>query len=302
MAVIPPFFLDCVVAIGLLADGKTTWVASGFLYARVLAQENEQVTFIAYLVTNRHVLENHDRVKLRFNPQGDEPAREYDLQLTGPEGAQLWTAHPDPEVDVAVIPVNYGMLQQQAMQVNCFFPEHHAGNLDHLRSTGATEGDSLFVLGFPMGLVGDFCNAVIVRQGCVARIRDTLDGAVKFFLADAVVFPGNSGGPVICRPEISAITGTQARSDARLIGIVSGYVPYRDVAISAQTHQPRVTFEENSGLSMVFPVDCIDLAIDAAKTVQPAIPDQPAVTTDSQASEGAPEPVESALTEATGTP
>jgi hypothetical protein len=45
--------------------------------------------------------------------------------------------------------------------------------------------------------------------------------------------------------------------------VVASYLPYRDVAVSQQTGQPRIIFEENSGLVNVFPVECVDQAIDA---------------------------------------
>ena len=52
---------------------------------------------------------------------------------------------------------------------------------------------------------------------------------------------------------------------AYLLGIVKGYVPYIDVAFSAQTKHPRVTFEENSGLAEVIPADAIQETIDDLK-------------------------------------
>jgi len=40
VALIPPFFLDCVVAIGTDDyDAERVWIASGFLYGRYLKQE-----------------------------------------------------------------------------------------------------------------------------------------------------------------------------------------------------------------------------------------------------------------------
>ena len=45
-------------------------------------------------------------------------------------------------------------------------------------------------------------------------------GANKEFLVDAFVFPGNSGGPVVSKPEALAITGTKSQDYAYLIGIV----------------------------------------------------------------------------------
>ena len=72
-----------------------------------------------------------------------------------------------------------------------------------------------------------------------------------------MIFPGNSGGPVISRPEAVAIDGTKANSASNLIGIVRSYLPYVDVAVSGQTGQPRLVMHENSGLAEVHPVDYI---------------------------------------------
>lgn len=124
------------------------------------------------------------------------------------------------------------------------------------------------MLGFPMGIVdGETQEYVIVRQGVIARIRNTLESSVITpFLIDSFIFPGNSGGPVILRPELGSIQGAKpAINEAYLLGIVKGYVPYIDVAVSAQTKRPRVTFEENSGLAEVIPADAIQETIDDLK-------------------------------------
>lgn len=108
-----------------------------------------------------------------------------------------------------------------------------------------------------MGLVGGERNFVIVRSGVIARIRDALAGQSKEFLIDTAIFPGNSGGPVVTKPEVLSISGTKAVDKSYLIGMVSGYVPYQNVAISTQTQRPRVIFEENSGLASVVPIDFV---------------------------------------------
>ena len=108
-----------------------------------------------------------------------------------------------------------------------------------------------------MGLVTAERQYVICRGGVIARIRDYLEGRASDFLVDAPVFPGNSGGPVILCPSLTAITGTKNVTQADVIGMVKSYVPFIDVAISQQTRRPRITFEENSGLASVVPVDAI---------------------------------------------
>jgi hypothetical protein len=105
---------------------------------------------------------------------------------------------------------------------------------------------------------------VICRSGALARVRDFTDGYSNDFLGDVLVFPGNSGGPVIICPSALSIQGTKQISKANLIGIVKSYVPYQDIAISQQTRRPRMVFEENSGLTAIESVDSIIETVDLA--------------------------------------
>lgn len=71
------------------------------------------------------------------------------------------------------------------------------------------------------------------------------------------MFPGNSGGPVINRPDVTAIQGAPHNESCNLIGVVSAYIPYREVLYSKQTGMVRMLQEENRGLTIVHPVDRI---------------------------------------------
>jgi hypothetical protein len=163
MALIPPFALDCVVAIGFASkDGKLQYTATGMLYGQFLGQAGaDRKTYRVFLVTSRHVLENKTQAYLRFNPRADEPAREYSLPLLAPpgvpgvEGAPLWTAHPDPEVDVAAIPLNAPLLLEKGLQFSWFRNDQHIALRERAEALGIVEGNGVFVLGFPMGLIGE---------------------------------------------------------------------------------------------------------------------------------------------------
>ncbi len=48
-----------------------------------------------------------------------------------------------------------------------------------------------------------------------------------------------------------------------MTGIIRAYVPYREMAFSAQTKQRRIVFEENTGLSQVWPVVLINEIIES---------------------------------------
>lgn len=264
MALIPPFFSDCVVAIGTDDDkGQRRWIASGFLYG--VPTDIPVRAYQVYLVTNRHVLMGLDNAYLRCNPQADKPAREFHLTLSDGDKL-LWFAHPNDEIDIAALPIHFDLLVESGMQVAYFQADQHSATIDAMNALGVTEGDFAYVLGFPMGLVGQHRNTVIVRGGTLARVRDMLARISKVFLVDAFVFPGNSGGPVVLKPEALAIEGTKPQLAPYLIGIVQSYVPYDDVAISAQTGRPRIVFEENTGLAAAHPVDFIIETIRARRT------------------------------------
>jgi hypothetical protein len=256
MALIPPVFIDCVVAIGSEAEpGKRHWAASGFLYGRKVGTQHH-----VFVVTNRHVVEGLDRGFFRFNPQGDAPALEYPFSALNAR-SQEWFFHPRKEVDVAVFPISV-VLANMDLQLQFFQREPHVADVARMKVIGVREGDQVYALGFPLALVGKHRNAVVARMGCVAQIRDALAGRSDLFLIDAGIFPGNSGGPVLLKPEALFVPDTQAQQASFLIGIVQSYVPYQDVAVSQQTKRPRIIFEENSGLGAVHTVDCIEETID----------------------------------------
>jgi hypothetical protein len=273
MALIPSFFLDCVAAIGVPVGDESgpNWIGSGFFYGRYLDDAPEgQKQYVIYLVSNKHVFGTHERILIRANPAAADAAaaRDFSIDLrtsraTPEENTALWIGHPDEDIDVAVTRLNYNFLLAEGMQASFFASDDHSFRRSELLELGITEGDFVYVLGFPMGLVGEHRSVVIVRNGTIARIRDALAGTSSTYLIDASVFPGNSDGPVVLKPEVVSITGTEANSRAALAGIVRAYVPYRDVAVSLQTGNARVIFEENSGLVEAHPIDAIDECIDA---------------------------------------
>ncbi len=70
---------------------------------------------------------------------------------------------------------------------------------------------------------------------------------------DSLVFPGNSGSPVVLKPVAVHLMDNRFTigqvNPALLLGVVFEYVTYSEVAVSTQTGRPRVSFEENSGLA-----------------------------------------------------
>ena len=256
MALLPTNCLNAVVSVGIGDDpAQRIWVGTGFFYGtKVKDQDKYQV----FLITNKHVLQGVDSVWLRFNKTSVQESEDYRLILKNADtGAQQWSSHPT--VDVAACGfILINQIQEAGYDAGFLAADTLAETKQELKSRGATEGDGIFLLGFPMSLIGQERRYVICRSGYIARIQDMHEGLNNQYLVDAMVFPGNSGGPVISRPQLSSLQGTQAVHTAKLIGIVTSYVPYQDVAESRQTRRVRVVFEENSGLAVVLPIDYVN--------------------------------------------
>jgi hypothetical protein len=284
-ALVPPYFMSCVVALGglvpdirerVLYGYKWTAVGTGFFFGHLATFDPDPAKrqYNVYLVTAKHVVEGWNEqqeilkirgfttsnLMLRVNPTiSSSLAANFDLKQIIDEGSPGWTNNPNNK-DVSVLAVNIDLLRT-GFGVYFFSDDESSANIQKLKDLKVSAGDGTFVLGFPMGLIGEKRDAVIVREGIIARIEDMLYSNSESFLIDSFVFPGNSGGPVILKPEISSIVGTPNQQRAYLIGMVDAYQPYREYAISPQTQENRVTFEENSGLATILPVDYIIDAI-----------------------------------------
>lgn len=252
MAVIPPFFLDSVVALGIGDDPtKRRWIGTGFLFGQAINQTKDGKKYRFFLISNKHVLNGNDSIWVKFNASDMSGSKDYRLPLKYRNGRSAWVGHPEVTVDIGAIFLNANTLQKENRKFGIFRSDEHVADMTSLISDGVSEGDGVFALGFPMNMVDTSKQFVICRSGAIARIRDMFDSKGNSFLVDAPVFPGNSGGPVILKPEAVAIQGTKPISSAILVGIVYSYVPYTDVAVSQQTGKVRTLFEENSGLTLV---------------------------------------------------
>ncbi|MFI5035453.1 MAG: serine protease [Acidimicrobiales bacterium] len=264
MALIPPLFLNAVVTIGDRdPEGIVSWVATGFFIGTPAPDEPGR--YGTWLVTNRHVVEGLTNPVIRLNPIGSDPAQEMNLRINDETGNPLWTFHASEDIDVAITAIPLGHESLTGFERNFFELDNHALNIAQLKESGISEGSHVVVMGFPMQIIGAVRKAVLVRSGSIAQISDLLSGYLPTFLVDATVLPGNSGGPVVNLPEMIAIQGTKNQATSNLIGIISAYLPYQEVAVSPQTGRTRVVFEENSGLGIVYPVDAILQTIELAR-------------------------------------
>ena len=120
-----------------------------------------------YIVTNRHVVEKADRVRVRF--EDDPPGVQHDAKVIGM----------DQETDLAVIKV----------EVDRALPAAKMGN-----SGSMQVGDWVLAVGSPFGLSETVTAGIVSAKG-----RDIVPGRQfqTFIQTDAAINPGNSGGPLV---------------------------------------------------------------------------------------------------------
>jgi serine protease Do len=120
-----------------------------------------------YIVTNRHVVEKADRIRVRL--QDDPPGVQHDAKVVGE----------DQETDLAVIKID---LDRQV-------PSAKLGNSDSM-----DVGDWVLAIGSPFGQVGTVTAGIVSAKG-----RDIVPGRQfqTFIQTDAAINPGNSGGPLV---------------------------------------------------------------------------------------------------------
>jgi len=120
-----------------------------------------------YIVTNRHVVEKADRIRVRF--EDDPPGVQHDAKVIGT----------DQETDLAVIKV----------EIDRVLPSAKMGNSDSMQV-----GDWVLAVGSPFGLSETVTAGIVSAKG-----RDIVPGRQfqTFIQTDAAINPGNSGGPLV---------------------------------------------------------------------------------------------------------
>ena len=196
---------------------------------------------------------------MRFNNNGAVGVKDLLMYLVNNDMEKLYTEHPQLDVDVVAIRISPQVIIDNNLSLSFFDLDAHSLTLEQMQRTGVDEGNLVYALGFPMNLVNDHVKTPICRLGCISRVTDAFVNpqTAVAYLVDAQTFPGNSGGPIVSRPEHISIRDTPNNIKANLIGILSAYIPYRETLYSKQTGRDRMIQEENSGLTIVHPVDRI---------------------------------------------
>lgn len=256
MAIIPDFYLNSVVAIGIhMGNNEIAWIGTGFFAGRSAQDDPNKVR--PFLITNKHVFLNRNAVVIRMKKAGTNDLQTIDVPLKDEKGNVLYQIHEEVDIDIAVLQINAQFIETNHLDFQFFNIYENAMTSTELRKNGVDEGSIIYMLGFPMGLVNEKSNIPLCRMGCISRMSETQICEQHNILVDIQNFPGNSGSPIILRPEVISIKGTPSLSRCVLIGIIHSYIPYQEKLVNSQTNQVVEIKSENSGIANIHPVEYI---------------------------------------------
>ncbi len=252
MTFIPTHFINSVVALGVPKNSSCPfWTGTGFFVGKKLSS-NPEKSFV-FLITNKHVVANKSILIARFSTDSNS-VEDFQIELFDNNQNKNFSEHDT--ADVVAILINPNIALEKHAIVNWFDLDEDTLTTKQMTDTGVIEGSLVYTMGFPMSLVEMNKKRPICRLGCISRIADENDTPMNL-LIDAQVFPGNSGGPVINRPEITSVGGTPYNTKANLIGVVYAYIPYEEHLLNMQTNEIVSKQVDNSGLALVCPVNYI---------------------------------------------
>jgi hypothetical protein len=168
---------------------------TGFFYR--FAKKGEQ--FVPAIVTNKHVVNETNKGLIHLNLADDtgNPLTAQFFSVVIENMQSSWILHPDPDVDLCIMPIAPLLNELQSHGKRMFFI-----SLDHslvpttelLNDLTAIE--DVIMIGYPNGIWDKINNRPIVRKGITATHPRLDYNGKQEFMIDAACFPGSSGSPV----------------------------------------------------------------------------------------------------------
>lgn len=254
--------LFCTVLVERMMTSGIATTGTGFL---MRPDCGEDLSYPA-LVTNKHVVSEARSLTLRFirrNGREDEPNLGQEAVLEIDPTTVI--GHPDPAVDVAVIPL--GWIWQSLIQ-QCFVRTIQLGSL-------STDEDNFYAdaveevtfVGYPNGHRDPKHFTPIVRRGITATPLDLDLGGEPAFLIDGSVFGGSSGSPVFLLSNgiYRAAPGSMMLGDRfSLVGIIAKTMLREDQLPLEVATAPHVKIARELNLGVAFNARAIRETLETA--------------------------------------
>ena len=225
-----------------------------------------------FVVTNRHLVEGVRSGGLVFTQKKHgQPALGERFQININDFSHAWFLHPDPEVDLAIIPLR--PLEQAARDQGAelyyhAIDSHLVPDAAALRALDAMEQVSF--IGYPSGVWDQVNLMPIMRRGTTATPMELNFEGRPEFLIDAAVYPGSSGSPVFVYQPDSLRPAQSGGGKKFLFAGVVAAVFFREEAnqlvslpVPPNNQQPTVMGSEMIDLGLVIKAEAVMTAIKA---------------------------------------
>jgi S1-C subfamily serine protease len=178
-----------------VSNGKESGIGTGFFF-RFLEKDGLNIPAI---VTNKHVIRGMSKGTFLFTSANEDgtPNNLIHIPVNIDEFEKAWIFHPDPKVDLAIMPIQPLLDQIVLKHLKPFFISLDKNLVpadDKLKELSAVE--DILMVGYPIGLWDAINNYPLFRKGITSsHPANDYNGRTEF-LIDAACFPGSSGSPV----------------------------------------------------------------------------------------------------------
>lgn len=170
-------------------------IGTGFFFRFLEDGKNH----IPAIVTNKHVVKNA-KVGTFFISSADEsgsPDIKKHIPVALDNFENRWIMHPDPNVDLAIMPIAPLLEEANQKGIHPFFiplTKSIVPTNEQLKELTAVE--DILMVGYPIGVWDAVNNYPIFRKGITATHPFNDYNGKSEFVIDAACFPGSSGSPV----------------------------------------------------------------------------------------------------------
>lgn len=182
-----------------LYDGSIS-TGTGFLFSFTIDEE----THIPLLVTNKHVVQDSKKLSFVLTKanNGHPIVGQVEKIIIEQNFDQYWILHPDPNIDLAVLPLSQIYRDLQNRNISIYAPALNETFIPDQKIKKSLSGiNDIYMIGYPNGIWDSHNNMPIVRRGITAtNVNHNYQGE-PIFVIDCACFPGSSGSPIVLYDE-----------------------------------------------------------------------------------------------------